>query len=132
MNLHVKESPLKKIAQILSIGRAIVHLHLAACRKLVSARNTLELLYILYGTKDMSTKHLVLTPRGHEVFTLTLRGYNDSEIGQELCMSYNGVRKHKENMLLANNCSSVHELIGKYYMQGQLERHNDVSDAEHE
>ncbi|MFI3272898.1 MAG: LuxR C-terminal-related transcriptional regulator [Pseudomonadota bacterium] len=98
--------------------RDIVYLHLATIRKMIGAHNSLEMLYMLTDTKDMSLAHLKLTPRGKEVFLCILRGYADKEIGHQLGMSYSGVRRHKEKMLRANNCSSILQLVGKYYTQG--------------
>lgn len=58
-----------------------------------------------------------LTPRGKKVFLLTLQGYSDKEIGKCLRMSYSGVRRHKERMILENNSANMLELIAKYYTE---------------
>lgn len=56
-----------------------------------------------------------LTPRGKEVFQLILEGLGDKQIGERLGISYSGVRRHKEKMLINNSCESMLELISKYY-----------------
>lgn len=56
-----------------------------------------------------------LTTRGKEVFQLILEGVGDKQIGERLSISYSGVRRHKEKMLIANGCQSMLELISKYY-----------------
>lgn len=56
-----------------------------------------------------------LTPRGKEIFQLILKGLSDKQIGEYLGISYSGVRRHKEKMILANGCNSILELVSKYY-----------------
>lgn len=56
-----------------------------------------------------------LTPRGTEVFRLTLDGFSTSRIALCLDISRSGVRRHREKMLQANGCDSMLELIAKYY-----------------
>jgi DNA-binding CsgD family transcriptional regulator len=58
---------------------------------------------------------LRFTPRGKEVFLLILEGFTRSQIAERLCMSVDGVRKHREKMLEQNGCKSRLELIAKYY-----------------
>ncbi len=67
------------------------------------------------GSKDFSPNIIKLTPRGREIFQLTLTGKTDKQIGNELGISYNCVRRHKEKMINTNNCNSMLELISKYY-----------------
>lgn len=64
---------------------------------------------------------LKLTPRGTEVFRLLLEGVSDKQIAERLGISYSGVRRHKEKMLLMNDCNTVLELDSKYY-EGKLEK----------
>ena len=55
------------------------------------------------------------TPRGREVFHLILKGKTSTEIATLLNISRSGVRRHKEKMLIQNNCNSIAELVAKYY-----------------
>ena len=59
-------------------------------------------------------KEIKFTPRGREVFHLILKGKTSTEIAELLNMSKSGVRRHKEKMLLQNNCTSILELVSKY------------------
>lgn len=65
--------------------------------------------------KVFSPNIIKLTPRGKEIFQLTLTGKTDTQIGKKLGISYNCVRRHKEKMVNTNNCNSMLELISKYY-----------------
>ena len=60
-------------------------------------------------------KSIKLTPRGAEVFFLTLTGEDDKSIATKMGISYSCVRRHKEKMLMVNNCTTILELISKYY-----------------
>lgn len=55
-----------------------------------------------------------LTPRGREVFELAMRGLSIKEISEYLGISYSGVLRHREKMLLVNKCASMLQLIAKY------------------
>ena len=61
----------------------------------------------------MST--LRFSPRGKEVFMLIREGMPDKRIAECLGMGGSGVKRHKEKMLLDNNCASILELIAKYH-----------------
>ncbi len=100
---------------MLFVGREDIYRHLANIRKKIGAKNTLEILYLLEKKHDTLLANMKLTPRGKKVFLLTLQGYSDKEIGFYLGMSYSGVRRHKEKMLLANDTNNMLELISKYY-----------------
>ena len=66
---------------------------------------------------EFKSHYLKLTPRGAEVFRLILEGVTDHGIAKRLGISYSGVRRHKEKMLLANGCASMLELVAKYHME---------------
>lgn len=57
---------------------------------------------------------LRFSPRGKEVFLLLKEGLTHKRIAERLGMSVNGVKRHKEKMLLQNNCKSMLKLIAKY------------------
>jgi DNA-binding CsgD family transcriptional regulator len=58
---------------------------------------------------------LRFSPRGKEVFALMLEGLGNTEISERLGMSVSGVKRHREKMLLQNDCKSILKLIAKYY-----------------
>jgi DNA-binding CsgD family transcriptional regulator len=67
-----------------------------------------------------------LTPRGGEVLRLVLRGYTDRRIADAMGMSLSGVRRHKEKMLLQNDCVSMLELIAKHHSTIALTSHESM------
>jgi len=75
--------------------------------------NSVEMLNALNAEPGNPIAGIRLSPRGKEVFQLMLKGLSDKQIGESLGISYSGVRRHKEKMLLANGCSTVLELIAK-------------------
>ena len=83
-------------------------------RKIFGVHSNIALLYILNNNLDMNTTTIQLTPRGKEVFELAMHGLTTEEISERLGISYSGVLRHKEKMLLVNKCSSMMELIAKY------------------
>jgi DNA-binding CsgD family transcriptional regulator len=58
---------------------------------------------------------LRFSPRGKEVFAFMLEGLGNTEISERLGMSISGVKRHREKMLLQNDCKSILQLIAKYY-----------------
>ena len=79
--------------------------------------NVAGILYSFYPEQniDIFLYNLILTPRGRQVFKHILEGATDKKIAQSLSISLSGVRRHKEKMILANECNSILELISKYY-----------------
>lgn len=77
--------------------------------------NSIEVLHAVGGKSDNVLDGLRFTPRGKEVFRLMLEGLSDKQIAVRLGISYSGVRRHKEKMLLVNGCASILELIAKYH-----------------
>ena len=63
---------------------------------------------------EASISTIQLTPRGREVFELAMSGLSIREISKRLGISYSGVLRHREKMLLANECNSMLELIATY------------------
>ncbi len=63
----------------------------------------------------MQASPLRLTSRGSEVFTRILKGMSTKEVAENLGMSTSCVRRHKEKMLLQNNCGTMRELIARHY-----------------
>lgn len=67
----------------------------------------------------MQASPLRLTPRGLEVFMDILKGLSTKEVAENLGMSTSCVRRHKEKMLLQNNCGTMMELIARHYAQNE-------------
>jgi len=107
------------------MGLRIVYNHLYDLRKALGVCNSIEILNAVLGNPDFCPYLLKLSPRGALVFENILKGVSDRQIGEKLGMSYSGVRRHKENMLFANKCDTVHDLIAKYY--SRLQRQQFVS-----
>jgi DNA-binding CsgD family transcriptional regulator len=76
-----------------------------------------EMLHMLLQETGSVMPMLRFSPRGKEVFTLMLQGLGQREIGEQMSMSVNGVKIHKEKMLLHNDCNSMTELLLKYHGQ---------------
>ncbi len=109
------------MARELSIRRVIIYLHLANIRKRIGAQNSIEMLHMIRSATAATSHGLKFTPRGKEVFRLILEGNSDKQIGIRLGISYSGVRRHKEKMLLLNGCGTILELVAKYYENCTLE-----------
>jgi DNA-binding CsgD family transcriptional regulator len=62
-----------------------------------------------------------LTPRDEEVLRLTMARLTDKQIGENMSISRSGVRRHKEKMLLRNDCESISELIARYCAESAKE-----------
>ena len=87
---------------------------LYALRKRTGARTTREMLHTLRNAPEDAAHALHFSPRGKEVFLLLREGLTHPQIAQSLGMSVNGVKRHKEKMLLRNDCKTILELIAKY------------------
>lgn len=102
---------------------ATVYWHLAAIRKVFGVHSNIELLHQLNEELEASMSTIRLTPRGREVFKLAMQGLSIKKISERLGISYSGVLRHREKMLLSNECSSMLQLIAKYrgtYMERPL------------
>ena len=96
-------------------SRKLIHLHLSRIRKKFSVHTTLEIMRCTGETLAYPKHPIKLTPRGAEVFRLSLSGVNTTRIARCLKISRSGVRRHREKMLMANGCNSMLELVAKYY-----------------
>ncbi|MDR1241283.1 MAG: LuxR C-terminal-related transcriptional regulator [Deltaproteobacteria bacterium] len=99
------------------IGIETIYVHRANIRRIMNARNAFETLHLLLKETDSVLPMLRFTPRGKEVFALMLQGLKMNEIGKHMGMSVSGVKRHKEKMLLQNDCNSMTELLLKYHGQ---------------
>jgi DNA-binding CsgD family transcriptional regulator len=94
-----------------------VYVYRSKIRKVLNARNAFEMLHILFQETGGVLPMLRFSPRGKKVFTLMLQGLGQREIGELMSMSVNGVKRHREKMLLQNDCNSMTELLLKYHGQ---------------
>jgi DNA-binding CsgD family transcriptional regulator len=92
-----------------------LRLHLTRLRKKLNVHSNRELLHILRKTPEHAMYTLRFTPRGREVFALLIEGLTSKVISERLGMGVNGIKRHKDKMLLQNNCETMRELIAKYY-----------------
>jgi DNA-binding CsgD family transcriptional regulator len=97
----------------IQVGTLYQHLHRIG--NVLGTRNYFEMLHMLHKQPEDETPMLRFSPRGKEVFTLMTQGVSIKRIGECLGMSVSGVRRHREKMLLQNNCKSMLELVAKYH-----------------
>jgi len=87
---------------------------MACIRKKLGAHNNREMLHLLQKTPEHALSTLRFTQRGREVFVLIMQGMTSKRVSECLGMGVNGVKRHKEKMLLQNDCDTMQELIAKY------------------
>ena len=75
--------------------------------------STRELL-LIFETDKYDNCHIKISPRGKEVLELFIRGHTYKEIATHLNISISGVRRHLEKIKIANDCTSIIEIIMKY------------------
>jgi len=109
----------------LSLAREIVYLHLANARKRLNAHSSIELLYIVSGGISIDCTIIKLSPRGEEIFKFIMQGWSGKQISKHLGISKSAVRRHKEKMLLDNDCKTIIELISKCYANNSLNTNQD-------
>jgi DNA-binding CsgD family transcriptional regulator len=115
LNCWRKDGTRKAVTQKLCIGKWTLYKHLYKIRKRLGVNNTPEMLHVLRTRPGNAVPALRFSPRGKEVFLLITEGLTNSQIGGRMGMSVSGVKRHKEKMLLQNNCSTLLELIAKYH-----------------
>lgn len=98
----------------LSIEKSTVYWHLAIMRKNFNVHSTIELLHKLNKNYEETMTNIRLTPRGREVFELAMRGLSIEKISKTLGISYSAVLRHREKMLMENECNTMMELIAKH------------------
>jgi DNA-binding CsgD family transcriptional regulator len=108
----------------LSIARGTLYQHLARIRNAVGGHSYIETLNLLHQQSGGNTSMIKLTPRGKEVFQLLVEGVSNKKVGERLGMSLSGVKRHREKMLLNNDCASMLELIAKYHARRDPEQGN--------
>lgn len=92
--------------QKLIISHWTLYKSLYTIRKILGAQSTLEMLNILRTIPEQATPAtLRFSPRGKEVFLLIMDGLNIKEISERLGIGTSGVKRHREKMLLQNDCT---------------------------
>ena len=79
------------------------------------AKNHIHLIYKYHGSNFPDYSFSKLTHREIQIMNCTLRGMRIDKISEEIGISYSCVRRHKENMLARNNCTSIIEFVSKLY-----------------
>lgn|GEM_PF-6930822 len=85
--------------------------HLANLRGRYGVTSGPELAYLLFPESPEAA--LSLTGREREIFHLARSGLSSRQIGLRLGISFSTVRRHRENMLLKNECASMRELVAR-------------------
>jgi DNA-binding CsgD family transcriptional regulator len=119
----------KAIAQTLFITNGTLRQHLWHIRKAFGVHTTLELLLMLDTTKFSDTPAVRLTKRGKEALCLLISGMTNRQVAESMRITLSGVRRHRETMLLQNNCKSMLELIAKYRDQISVEQNREREDS---
>lgn len=97
------------------MSHQLIHLHLFHIRKKFSVHTTIEIMRCVGEMITYPRAPIKLTPRGTYVFYMSLNGFTTVRIARDLKMTKSGVRRHREKMLLVNDCNSMLELAAKYY-----------------
>ena len=58
---------------------------------------------------------IIATNREFEIFELIIDGLTTNEISEYLTIKKSTVLRHRENLLKNNSCSSMEELVFKYF-----------------
>jgi len=98
----------------LIIGKWTLYKSLYKIRKSLGVRSTLEMLHILQATPENAASSLRFSPRGKEVFMLIMEGLTNKRIAERLGIGVSGVKRHKEKMLIQNDCATMLELIARH------------------
>jgi DNA-binding CsgD family transcriptional regulator len=74
-----------------------------------------------YYTYDFENKEIIphfpekLTSREEEVFVLMIRGYNTTEIAEELCLSENTIRNHRSSIEKKMGVNTLSNAVSMFY-----------------
>ncbi len=104
----------KDISVELNISYQTVRAHFRDIRNILQVNSSIDILKKIYPDGG-DINNLKLTPRGKKVFYLMLENMYIEDIAHHLNISVSAVKRHRENMFLNNNCSSVFQLIGIFY-----------------
>jgi DNA-binding CsgD family transcriptional regulator len=98
----------------LFIAKHTLRNHITHVRKKLGAHSIRDIVRLNQTMQEKIVSTLRFSPRGKEVFLLLKEGVPHKRIAEHLGMSVNGVKRHRDNMLLQNSCKSILELIAKY------------------
>jgi DNA-binding CsgD family transcriptional regulator len=103
----------------LFIAKWTVRFHISSIRKKLDGHSIHDVVRLQQIVPVQSVSTLRFSPRGKEVFLLIREGLPHKLVAERLGMSVNGVKRHREKMLLQNKCATMLELIAKYHgMEG--------------
>lgn len=83
-------------------------------RKKYKARNTRQLIYVLYERSDKRQARFVASARGLEIMKCIVSGNSYGEIALELGITASCVRKHLDKLVNDNYCQTINDLIVLY------------------
>ncbi len=116
MFISSKEASVPKdIAQEIGLHYRSVEIHIENIRKALNVRKTIEILEATCNFEDHFSSNIILTSKGAEVFHLLRQGLTVGEAANLLGVSISAIKRHKETMLLVNECTTMLELVSKYY-----------------
>lgn len=87
--------------------------------KIYNAKNRINLLYKTFHGKTINYSKLNLTSRDIQIINHLLVGETSKNIANKISISFYCVRRHKEDMLIRNNCRTIIELISKLYSKNE-------------
>jgi DNA-binding CsgD family transcriptional regulator len=119
LTMLMRDTVPKVIAGALYVSVRTIYRHFANLRKVFNVHTTREILLAFDAGVTSIRPAVRLTPRGKEVLELYMHGYTYRQIADLLGMSVGGVRRHREKMLLQNDCESVLKLIVMYRYGGK-------------
>ena len=97
------------------IAKGTLRSHIANIRIKLDAHSIRDIVRLQQIMQVQAVATLRFTPRGQEVFLLIREGLTNKNISECLGMGVNGVKRHREKMLLQNNCATMLELVAKYH-----------------
>ena len=101
--------------QKLFIAKWTFRKHISNIRKKLNAHSIRDIVRLQQVTPVQAMSTLRFSPRGEEVFMLIREGFTNKGISERMGIGVSGVKRHKEKMLLQNNCATMLELIAKYH-----------------
>ena len=99
----------------LFIAECTLRNHLYNIRNKFGVRSIRDVVRLQHVMPLHAAPTLRFSPRGQEVFMLIREGLTNNRIAECLGISVSCVRRHKEKMLLQNDCTTILELIAKYH-----------------
>jgi len=121
ISMHNKFSVIKKCEDLNIQGYLLKdehHLIGEAIESLLSGQNYYSE-KIKETKKNIHAKGSLLTPKEEEIIFLIVKGRNNQEIADLLCISYNTIKTHRKNIYKKLNITQTCEIVA-YYNQNYL------------